>query len=202
MANTGEDQVVDAGAIVSLDGNNSEDPEGGPLKYSWMQITGTPSIMLNDKEKAAATFTAPDVSSDTAYTFKLGVTDGAGATGHDDIKVTVKHIAPISKSTEPLNLIYRTTFIPEGVRLANLKSFTHSVTVWLNSTVPVLANIKNVTYFSKEGLTTLADGQAESVSPADKFRISFNALDGFQLNATVYFRDGHLQKLSTKIVLR
>ena len=53
MANTGEDQVVDAGAIVSLDGNNSEDPEGGPLKYSWIQITGTPSIMLNDKEKAA-----------------------------------------------------------------------------------------------------------------------------------------------------
>ena len=103
---------------------------------------------------------------------------------------------------EPVNLVYSSAFIPEAVRLANLKSFTHSVTVWINSTIPGLSNIKNVTYFTKEGYTTLPGGQANSFSQADKFRISFNALDGFPLNARIYFKDGQMQNLSTNIVLR
>ena len=203
IADAGVDQEVESGTLVTLNGGNSKDPEGEPLKYSWVQTTGSP-VILGGKDKATATFTMPDtISADTIYTFKLVVTDKDGATGNDFVKVTAKHFTPILNSNmEPVNLLYSTAFIPEAVRLANLKSFTHSVTVWINSTVPGLSNIKNVTYFTKEGYTTLAGGQADSFSPADKFRISFNALDGFPLNARIYFKDGQMQNLSTNIVLR
>jgi hypothetical protein len=202
VADAGEDQVVGSGAIVTLNGSNSKDPEGELLKYSWIQDTGIP-VSLDGKDKAVASFTTPEISSDTTYTFKLTVSDKDGAMSYDDVKVTQKHFVPLSNSnTEPLNLVFSTAFIPEAVRSPNLKAFTHSVTVWLNSTLPSLSKIKNVTYFTKEGFTTLADTKTGSFSPADKFRISFNAFDGFPLDAKVYFNDGRTQNLSTKIVLR
>ena len=203
IADAGVDQAVKPNTVVTLNGDNSNDPEGKLLKYSWAQTSGTP-VVLNGKDKETASFTSPNtMSTDTNYTFKLITTDEEGLTDDDSVKVTVKPLTAISnKNTEPVNMLYSTVFIPEAVRLANLKSFTHSVTVWINSTVPGLSNVKNVTYFAGEGYTTLAGGQADSFSQADKFRISFNALDAFPLNARIYFKDGQQQNLSTNIIVR
>jgi Bacterial Ig domain len=107
-----------------------------------------------------------------------------------------------SNKKEVISLKYKSTLIPEQLRSPNLKSFTHGVTVEINATKPIMEKIANVTYFGKEGFTTLASNQEVSNSPTDNFRISFNALEGFPLYAKVYFKDNHVQNLTTNIVLK
>jgi len=98
IANASQDQTVNPGYVVSLDGTKSNDPDGDQLNYSWIQTTG-PNVTLNGADKPIATFTAPkDISSDTDMLFKLTVTDDKGATNTATAKVTVKYIPPANQS--------------------------------------------------------------------------------------------------------
>lgn len=71
----GANQTVDSGASVSLDGTGSNDPDGDTLTYQWTQLSG-PSVSLANASSATATFTAPNVSSDSLLRFELTVDDG------------------------------------------------------------------------------------------------------------------------------
>ncbi|MGB7638969.1 MAG: PKD domain-containing protein [Nitrososphaeraceae archaeon] len=98
VANAGQNQTVDEGYAVSLNGSASRDPDGDPLTYSWKQIGG-PMVKLNDTDTPIATFTAPPKlhSYDTNLVFKLKVTDTKNATNSATVKVTDQDIpAPIS----------------------------------------------------------------------------------------------------------
>ncbi|ORU92405.1 MAG: hypothetical protein A6F72_04890 [Cycloclasticus sp. symbiont of Poecilosclerida sp. N] len=90
IANAGQNRTVNEGAIVTLNGIGSTDPEGQPLTYRWTQVVnGAPLVTLrstvNSAEPAKSanpTFTAPELSTSNPINklvFNLEVTDSAGA---------------------------------------------------------------------------------------------------------------------------
>ncbi|MCE5241695.1 MAG: Ig-like domain-containing protein [Desulfobacteraceae bacterium] len=89
VADAGPDQRVAEGALVTLSGANSTDPDGNALSFLWSQTAG-PQVVLSDSRSASPTFTAPDVATEgTSLTFALMVTDKTGATAGDTCVVNV-----------------------------------------------------------------------------------------------------------------
>ncbi len=84
----GASQTVTPGAAVTLNGNQSNDPDGDALSYQWTQTMG-PAVALDNPAAAVTTFTAPDVSSSTLLRFELTVTDPIGLTDTATTGVTV-----------------------------------------------------------------------------------------------------------------
>lgn len=84
-ADAGEDQTVNIGDLVTLDGSNSIDPNDDVISYSW-SFRSTPegsSAELTDASSVAPSF-APDIAGD--YIVQLVVNDGE----YDSDPVTVK----------------------------------------------------------------------------------------------------------------
>ena len=97
IANTGVNQTVNAGDIVTLDGSKSRDPDGNITTYSWIQTAG-PAVPISGANTATPSFTAPSVSSDTTLKFSLTVKDDKGAASNNPatVSVTVKAAVPSS----------------------------------------------------------------------------------------------------------
>ncbi len=77
----GPSMTVDEGAMVTLDGSGSSDPEGQALTYEWEHTLTDgappdPEIMDTDAVPATFTFTTPDER--TTLEFTLTVTDATG----------------------------------------------------------------------------------------------------------------------------
>ncbi|MDM8522659.1 PKD domain-containing protein [Desulfococcaceae bacterium HSG8] len=88
-AHAGPVQTVKAGDTVTLDGSESEDPDGMIVSYIWTQISGT-GAALSDASSPRPSFTAPDISpTGEALTFKLTVTDDGGLTDTDRVTVNI-----------------------------------------------------------------------------------------------------------------
>jgi large repetitive protein len=100
VAIAGTDRTVDAGSFVELDGSSSRDPDNSDTitSYRWEQISGYPEIRLNNPNSANPSFSAPDVTTDTKFTFELTTTDEGGQSSDDNVEITVK---PVSLPTTP-----------------------------------------------------------------------------------------------------
>jgi len=87
-ADAGGDQTVDEGEWVTLDGEDSYDPNGDALVYSWTQTSGI-DVNLEDTSQPQAHFYAPYVYDDTTLKFKLTVNDGKGNSNEKSVSVMV-----------------------------------------------------------------------------------------------------------------
>jgi hypothetical protein len=92
IANAGTDQTVIEGTPVILDGTLSNDSDGNSLTYKWNAPVG---ITLSSSLVAKPSFTAPEVTQDTQFTFSLIVSDGISSSTSDQVVVTVKNVNKI-----------------------------------------------------------------------------------------------------------
>lgn len=74
---TASQSTAGAGALVTLSGDASNDPNGDTLSFEWLQ-TGGPAVSLANANSPVANFTAPSVQSDTLLQFSLTVSDSGG----------------------------------------------------------------------------------------------------------------------------
>jgi hypothetical protein len=109
VSNAGVDQSINEGVIVTLDGTGSSDPDYDALKYSWTAPVG---ITLSSTTSSKPTFTAPQVSVNTNYTFSLVVNDGTVNSVADQVIVTVKQV---NQPTTSKTLGNTETFISTNV---------------------------------------------------------------------------------------
>jgi len=97
LAYAGIDQSVNEGVLVTLDGTASSDPDGSTITYLWTVPAG---MTLSSNATSKPTFTAPEVATNTNYTFTLVVNDGTLSSTADQIVVQVKHVnkVPVSNA--------------------------------------------------------------------------------------------------------
>lgn len=99
VANAGTDQSVNEGALVTLDGTASADPDNDVLTYRWTPPAG---ITLSSTKVNKPTFTAPEVTSETLYTFSLVVNDGTTDSPADQIVITVNNVDKAPYVKDPI----------------------------------------------------------------------------------------------------
>ncbi len=94
----GSDQEATEGSTVTLSGTAADaDPEDG-LTYSWSHDSRL-AIALDGSASLDASFTAPNVSGETAVVFTLTVSDGA-ASATDSVVITITDSANSSPSVD------------------------------------------------------------------------------------------------------
>ncbi len=82
----GADKTAGPGDLVTLDGSASSDPENRALTYLWKLESGS-GITLSSTSEAIVTFTVPDITENTTWTFSLTVTDDADQSDTDTVLV-------------------------------------------------------------------------------------------------------------------
>ena len=127
VANAGSNQNVFVGALVTLNGSGSSDPDNGPsaLTFLWTQTSG-PVVTLAGANTAMPTFT-PAVSA--TYMFILVVNDGASDSAPASVTVAVT-VPPVSGDIQSLIAQVQSLGLPRGTEnslLAKLNAAQASV---------------------------------------------------------------------------
>jgi alpha-tubulin suppressor-like RCC1 family protein len=86
-AEAGPDQSISVGTLVTLNGENSTDPDDGIASYLWQQ-TGGPSVTLTNPDASITQFIA-SVAAGSTLTFELTVTDAGRLTFTDSCIIEV-----------------------------------------------------------------------------------------------------------------
>ena len=152
VANAGPDQVVDVGALVTLDGTGSSDADGDTLVYQWINFSGA-AVTLSDPKAAKPTFTAPAIAGDIV--FRLIVSDGKATSTPDEMTIRVKDIA---HNTPPVASAGQTQTVKPGAN------------VYLNGTGSYDPDGDPITFAWTQG-----SGQAVVLADADRAIASFAA---------------------------
>ena len=101
IANAGPDQTVPDGALVTLDGTRSFDPDGDGITFRWTQTAG-PTVTLTGATTPRLSFTAPHLAVTEAVsvrlTFSLVVSDGRMSSVPDTVDVVVQNLVRLDDS--------------------------------------------------------------------------------------------------------
>jgi hypothetical protein len=88
IADASSSQIVTSGKNVTLDGSNSNDPDGDGLNYYWYQIGGQ-NVSLSDISIANPTFIAPKVANPTILRFELIVDDNKTSSSPSYVQIRI-----------------------------------------------------------------------------------------------------------------
>ncbi len=145
VANAGPDQDVAEGSTVNLDSTASDSDAEDTLTYSWSHNSTLP-ITLDDGAALDASFTAPNVDSETVIEFTLEVNDGT-VTVLDTMLVTIQDSAnsPPSVNAGPDKTVQEgqavtlngTATDTDGDGLTYAWSYDSSTEITFNASSPV-----------------------------------------------------------------
>ncbi len=88
IAQAGDDQTVEEGDDVMLDGTYSFDADDDHLQYHWTQVEG-PAVALDNAYAPQPVFTAPQVDAVTTLEFQLIINDGTDDSAPAKTRVTI-----------------------------------------------------------------------------------------------------------------
>ena len=171
----GQDQTVNEDTQVTLSGTTT-DADGDLLTYLWSHDQAT-GIIINNSTSLLTTFTAPQVSSNTTFTFTLTASDG-NATGSDTVSITVLDI-PIDD--QPVILINT----PPTVDAGQDQTVNEDTQVTLSGTTTD-ADGDLLTYLWSHNSTTLDIALANATSASTTFtapRVDSDTAIAFTLTA-------------------
>jgi Calx-beta domain/K319L-like, PKD domain len=190
-ARAGPDQTVASGALVSLDGTTSSDPDSDPLTYDWTQVSG-PIVTLSGANTATPTFTAPAVDVPTTLEFQLEVCDPGPLCNADIVAITVNPPPPSTISVDDVA-------VTEGDSGVTAATFTVSLSA--PQAAPVTVDIATADgtaiapgdYTSTSGTVSFAPGVTSqpvtvqvngdtAVEPDETFFVNLSSAAG---NATI-----------------
>ena len=144
VADAGTDQRVSEGTTVTLNGSNSEDPDGTIQSFQWEQVSGKNQVVLTTPYDKETTFTAPAVDAEgDVMTFGLTVKDNDGLSSSDTVTVTVYlPAAPVADAGPDQSVIEGRTvtldgsnsYDPDGTNItAQWEQLTGSTQIDLNT---------------------------------------------------------------------
>ncbi|MGD8568060.1 MAG: S8 family serine peptidase [Gammaproteobacteria bacterium] len=116
-ADAGNDMTVESGSPdpVVITGGGS-DTDGSIIGYHWTQVAG-PTVTLIGANTTTVTFDVPTVTVTTVIALRLTVTDDAGATGFDEVSITIN--APVQNNPPSVNAgVDQTVNVGDSVTLS------------------------------------------------------------------------------------
>jgi phosphatidylserine/phosphatidylglycerophosphate/cardiolipin synthase-like enzyme len=156
IADAGNDQSVDEGTVVTLDGTASFDPDGITLSYTWTQTAGH-IVALSNANTSTTSFTTPNIGTDlTTLTFQLTVNDILGGNDTDTVDIVVQNIPGYSNNNYSPSLAATGSSyfdIPDHSSL-RLKTFTAAA--WFKTSSSFSGNVMIV---NKGGFGSDSAGQ-------------------------------------------
>ena len=167
----GDDFSANENTSVTLNGNSSSDPDGSIVEYSWTQVSG-PGVVINDANQATATFTAPDVGSDSQFSFQLTVTDDDGVTHSDTLVITITDItvtnqAPVAVAADDFHADENTTVSLDG-----------------SASYDPDGSISSYSWTQVTGPTVAISGTNQAIASFTAPDVAANTLFGFRLTVT------------------
>ncbi|NIA12492.1 MAG: PKD domain-containing protein [Nitrospiraceae bacterium] len=96
IADAGPDQALDVGAVATLDGSGSYDPDGDPITYAWAFTSNVPAgttAVLANANTVSPSFT---IDLPGSYEIQLIVNDGALDSAPDTVVITTLNRPPIA----------------------------------------------------------------------------------------------------------
>lgn len=175
ISNAGADLLGAVGALITLDGSGSFDPEPGPsgLSYTWKQADG-PAVQFSGADTAKPSFTPGQAGS---YNFDLVVSDGRDSSGADRVAVNIKgsasNVPPIANAGTDQTTTVGRPIILDGSQSTDPDQGPSKLTFqWIQTAGPAFAFIDNPSAISPKFTPTLPGTYTFELQVSDGLAIS------------------------------